>query len=208
MNLKGVLKIENPDNIYFTSDLHFNHTNIIKYCDRPFKNVSHMNEVLIQNWNKTVSSQDTVYVLGDFAYGTELEWNRLLQRLNGMKVLIMGNHDYHGSIPINKFHNIHEGFINVMIDKQLITLSHYPMLSWFQSHRGAWNLFGHWHNGLIRKIEGLEGSEDVKEYVNNEGIAYDKLRLTQYDVGVDGNNYTPIPYSVIKKIIETKTKKI
>lgn len=80
-------------NIYFTSDLHFNHYNILKYCNRPFKDVNHMNRVLIDNWNSRITPEDRVYVLGDFAMGNKSHWSRFLQALNGYKILVKGNHD-------------------------------------------------------------------------------------------------------------------
>jgi len=59
----------NPEHTFFTSDTHFNHANIIKFCDRPFKDVELMNETLIANWNRVVGLDDTVFHLGDFCLG-------------------------------------------------------------------------------------------------------------------------------------------
>lgn len=78
---------------WFTSDTHFGHQNIIKYCNRPFKDVDHMNEVLIKNWNSIVDPDDTIYHLGDFAMGPKDRWPSYIKRLNGMKLLVRGNHD-------------------------------------------------------------------------------------------------------------------
>jgi len=78
---------------FFTSDTHFGHANIIRYCDRPFKDVSHMNEAIIERWNSVVSNDDTVYHLGDVALGPWDQWDSVLTRLNGHKILIVGNHD-------------------------------------------------------------------------------------------------------------------
>lgn len=58
--------------IYFTSDLHFNHENIIKYCNRPFKNIDDMDNYLINYWNKIIRTKDIVYILGDFAFGNPI----------------------------------------------------------------------------------------------------------------------------------------
>jgi len=77
-------------------------------------------------------------------------------------------------------------------------------LSWYLSHKNSWNLFGHWHSGTVRKAEGLEGSADTEDYVREERKAYDRLRPTQYDVGTDGNEYTPVSYAQVKKIINAQ----
>ena len=79
--------------VFVTSDTHFNHTNIIRFCNRPFKNVAHMNETIISNWNRVVGPEDTVFHLGDFCLGGSAEWINVLNRLNGKKYLISGNHD-------------------------------------------------------------------------------------------------------------------
>lgn len=79
---------------YLIADTHFEHANIIQYANRPFRDVMHMNEMLIRNWNETVEEGDLVYVLGDFTLSRKLEViTNLLQRLKGRKILIMGNHD-------------------------------------------------------------------------------------------------------------------
>ncbi len=78
---------------YFISDTHFNHNNIIKYCNRPFKDIEDMNESLVTSWNEVVGPEDTVYFLGDFCLGNRNEVIKFGHRLNGHKILIMGNHD-------------------------------------------------------------------------------------------------------------------
>lgn len=61
--------------VFFTSDTHFNHTNIIRFCERPFERVDEMNEKLIDNWNSVVSPEDFVFHLGDFCLGGAAEQN-------------------------------------------------------------------------------------------------------------------------------------
>lgn len=78
---------------FFTSDTHFNHANIIRFCNRPFNDVEQMNETLIANWNRVVQPEDTVFHLGDFCLGGSVEWTKILNRLNGKIYLILGNHD-------------------------------------------------------------------------------------------------------------------
>lgn len=69
--------------VFFTSDTHFYHGNVIRFCNRPFENVEMMNETIISNWNNTVGLDDTVFHLGDFCLGGSAEWTKILDRLNG-----------------------------------------------------------------------------------------------------------------------------
>jgi calcineurin-like phosphoesterase family protein len=78
---------------WFTADTHFGHANIIRYCDRPFADVDAMREGLVQRWNSRVQSGDRVLVLGDFALGQIRETLGVLPELNGVKDLVVGNHD-------------------------------------------------------------------------------------------------------------------
>ena len=80
-------------NTFFTSDTHFGHANIIRLCNRPFKDVEEMNEKLVENWNRVVPEDGTVFHLGDFAFGGSGLWNSVIPRLNGQIYLIIGNHD-------------------------------------------------------------------------------------------------------------------
>ena len=89
--MKGVLKIEDSNKVFFTSDLHANHANIIKFCDRPWKTKEEMTEALIENWNSVVGPDDIVFNLGDFMWSSS--WNPILERLNGKIYLIWGNHE-------------------------------------------------------------------------------------------------------------------
>lgn len=80
--------------IYIISDTHFYHTNIIKYCGRPFRSCSEMNEKMISKWNGTVTSKDLVIHLGDFTvYGKSDKVAEICSRLKGKKILVRGNHD-------------------------------------------------------------------------------------------------------------------
>ena len=132
--------------VYFTSDTHFYHSNIIDFCKRPFKNVEDMNETLIENWNRVVSQDDIVFHLRDFCLGGSHEWTKILNRLNGKIYLILGNHD---------LKNIRQGYasrfeltsmqMHIEVDKQKIYLNHYPFLCYGGAYRNMWQLFGHVH---------------------------------------------------------------
>lgn len=80
--------------IFFTSDTHFGHANIIQHCERPFASVEEMTEKLIENWNACVKAGDRVYHLGDFALKLNVsEIESIVRRLHGEKFLVWGNHD-------------------------------------------------------------------------------------------------------------------
>lgn len=129
---------------WFISDTHFNHENIIKYCDRPFNNSNEMDEYIIKKWNSVVGVRDKVYHLGDFALGLSLErYKDLLNRLNGEIVLVYGNHDRKGVSFMERV-----GFKEVY--KKELQLGNYIL-----THRpkdeslipeGFINLHGHIHN--------------------------------------------------------------
>lgn len=178
-------------NTFFTSDTHFGHANIIRLCNRPFKDVEEMNEKLVENWNRVVPEDGTVFHLGDFAFGGSSVWNSIIPRLNGHINLIIGNHDRK---------NLRQGYMSyfdmvvpqlqIEIEDNSIYLNHYPFLCYGGSYRGVWQLFGHVHSGP-----------------QADGLDISRLRVllpTQYDVGVDNNNFTPISYREVKEKIESQ----
>ena len=92
-------KIKDASKVFFTSDTHFGHGNIIEFCNRPFKNAEEMDYKLIENWNKKVPHDGTVYHLGDFAWGGYEFWKNIRNQLNGNIILIKGNHDEKNMTP-------------------------------------------------------------------------------------------------------------
>ena len=183
----------NGEHTFFTSDTHFYHTNIIKYCNRPFKDVEQMNEVMIANWNRVIGTDDTVFHLGDFCLGGAAEWTKILDRLNGKIYLIMGNHD---------LKNIRQGFISrfehvamqmhIEVGKQRIYLCHFPFLCFEGWYKEVWQLFGHVHTR--------------KNNTGNDACRLQYLYPTQYDVGVDNNNFTPVSFEQVKRIINKQVE--
>lgn len=162
--------------IYFTSDLHFYHENVIQHASRPFTSVEEMDKTLIFNWNKQVKASDEVYVLGDVTmkgtgYATEA-----LQQLNGSKYLIKGNHDrFADQIAFDK--NLFEwikDYHELNYKNQRFILFHYPIEEWNHSFRGAIHLHGHQHN------------HKEYNYQNRE------KGIRRFDVGVDANAMCPV----------------
>lgn len=164
--------------IYLTSDLHFNHVNILKYepVSRPFETLEEMNEKIISNWNAVVKPEDTVYVLGDMAMGTVDASRACIERLNGKIVLIRGNHDSPKRIEMYKALGIEVHDIYYLPYKgRYFILCHFPIASEefikmvIKDNSEVVNLYGHVH------------SNAPKGYVNGT-----------YHVGMDTNNLTPI----------------
>ena len=112
---------------YFTSDTHFGHTNIIKYCNRPFKDAGEMDRHIVKVWNETVKPTDVVYHMGDVAF-TSPEWcKHIIENLNGYKILILGNHDRaEEKMKERGFQEVHQSLEIILGDNIPTNLSHYP----------------------------------------------------------------------------------
>ena len=183
-----------PENLWFTSDTHFCHENIVRFSGRPFANAAEMNEELIRRWNETVPEDGIVFHLGDFCMGGSKEWNDIMYRLHGKIYLILGNHD---------MKNIKQGFMQrfelvtqqmtIRVGGQGIILNHNPFLCYGGSYRDVWQLFGHVHSGPLSKT----------------GLDLPRLKMLfplQYDVGVDNNEYRPVSFAEVKAKIEAQVE--
>lgn len=135
-------------NIFFTSDTHWNHTNIIKYCNRPYETVEEMNEGLINNWNSQVKSNDLVFFLGDLLMGTnEKLLNALIKSINGNIILIRGNHDHYTNQQyINCGIKAVYDLLSIDLKGYKFILCHYQMQQWQDSYKGSFHLYGHEHD--------------------------------------------------------------
>lgn len=133
--------------IYFTSDLHLGHANVIRHCDRPFSSTEEMDEVLIRNWNSRVTNNDTVYILGDLMFRNQKPPEEYLRQLKGKKHLIIGNHDrdWMKKCDLSKYFLSVEKMNFLSDGKHQMTLCHYPMMSWPHVAR-CYMVFGHIHN--------------------------------------------------------------
>lgn len=170
--------------IYFSSDGHFFHQNVIRFDNRPFTNVDEMNEMLIQNWNGVVRHDDEIYYLGDFSFGNENETGRVLSRLNGRKFLILGNHDKPKLMNVFKKHfEMIEQYKTLNYKDLYFVMFHFPIEEWHWQHKGAIHLCGHRHNTHLDNV--------------NE-------KYKRYDVGVRANNYTPVSIDYIIKFVKDK----
>lgn len=191
--------------IFVTSDWHDGHAKSIEYDNRPFKDTLHMREMLIQNFNKQVPENGLTYFLGDMLAGIEV-----LKRLNGTKVLVIGNHDKLQQSAYNSGYDVVLNGAVTYIQGQRVTMSHCPLIgikreclkhipeerrkgvNWhgefknqafsFQNE-GQFHLHGHLH---CRKE-----TKDIKQIIQGR----------QMDIGVTAHNYRPVHFGVIESWI-------
>jgi calcineurin-like phosphoesterase family protein len=138
---------------FVTSDIHFGHANIMKFCpeSRAFNNdVSNMNESIVKNWNAIVGPNHHTYILGDVAFCNVEKAVELIRRLNGTKTLVVGNHDKK-LIKDEEFRSCFvkiRDYVDISVNKTKVVMFHYPIAEWDQMHRGSVHLYGHLHGGV------------------------------------------------------------
>lgn len=182
--------VEKGSKVFFTSDHHFGHANIIKYCDRPYKDVEEMDADMVLRWNSVVKEDDPVFHLGDFTLGGPEQAQKYFSQLNG-KIYILSNPWHHDKRWIkeqmdqrkyyeSKYHGVELLPPMVVLensyhknDSGCIVLCHYPIQEWDRAHYGSLHFFGHSH---------------IKAYIKS---AVD----SSFNVGVDLNKFTPMMFS-------------
>lgn len=192
------LTIEKDQHIWFTSDLHFGHRNVLRFCDRPWNDEKEMGNGLIENWNNTVGDNDIVFILGDvFWFNDSHNIKKVLSKLKGKNIYIIpGNHD-----DFKSYHRVDDDRINLCEDVvvtwitregkklQEIWLSHYPMMTWPHRENGAYQFFGHIHSKPDKK----------------EGVDQDlPLHWNQLDVGCDYWDYKPVSLEALENTIKSR----
>ncbi len=201
--------------VFFCADTHFLHSNIIRFCRRPWlkpndldasgkwistdiekQRTEEMTEGLITNWNSVVRPGDIVYFSGDFAFARAASGResvqKIIKRLNGQIQLVLGNHDKKNIIQKIKGFSWVGDMKLINVDRQAIFLSHYACRVWDQSHRGSWNLVGHSHGQL---------KESLPDNYSGGFLL---------DVGVDVPEwgYTPVSFDVVRRIMRKKADKM
>lgn len=180
--------------IYFWSDQHFYHDKVIAFSKRPFLNLEEMHKALITNYNNKVKPGDTCFFVGDFSFGTYQETKVILEQLNGIKVLVQGNHD---KLSRNQyltmgFQNVYEEIVLRLFGRRIHVI-HYPRkpskfrllfntLKYLErrvSYNGRWLIHGHTH-GTVK---------------------FNRIQRAVH-IGVDAWNYTPVSVRDIESIID------
>jgi calcineurin-like phosphoesterase family protein len=182
--------------LWFTSDEHFWHRNVIKLCNRPFSSLDNMHQELIKRFNNLVKPEDTVIHCGDFCFGSGGRAREILSQLNGKHILVIGNHDK-GAIS-----SMNAGFILVITELSLrignkkVIVKHYPYRPLF--FRRLWNKIRYPYElrYLERRPENKGGW-----LIHGHTHRKDKLLEKQINIGVDAWNYRPVSLSEIESII-------
>lgn len=181
-------------NVFFTSDFHMYHNNVLKFDHRPFEDIHEMHLALEERWNEVVGPNDIVIYLGDldFARGDDKpSVEGMMYRLNGTIHFVMGNHDKYADIKkIGKFETVND-YLEVRIKhmfpdsnsgvlkvtETLFCCMHYPIFEWNKKHHGSFHLHGHSHGNI---------------YHGDESDYYEGRRVM--DVGCMLHDYRPISY--------------
>lgn len=182
--------------MWFTSDSHFGHVNILKYCNRPFDSCKEMDETMIERWNMVVEPSDIVHHLGDFALCSNGYARSILERLNGKIYLAIGSHEktiLKGGLS-KYFEDIKESYY-IEVNGQKMFLAHHCHKAWKKSHFGVQHLFGHSHGGLdnYSETEGkildvgvdshnfyLWHDEDIQTVMEGRPLNFNDLRRKEY----------------------------
>lgn len=189
-------------NTWFTADHHFGHANIITYCNRPFYSAGEMDEAMVARWNEVVRPDDVVYHLGDLTLSKDIRYVAgILERLNGVVRLVPGGHDkwvnritsrWEGDVFSRKLQVLPPLVILPLpgqLKKVVVSLCHYPMLSWERSHHGMPHFHGHSHGGY-----GITGG-------SGDGETGGRKRGVRIDVGVDCWDFYPVHLNTLSEVI-------
>jgi calcineurin-like phosphoesterase family protein len=181
---------------FYISDIHYGHNNILCFDNRPFKDIDEMNEELVRRWNSVVTSDDIIYVLGDFFWCKSSDAQPVLDSLNGQKFLIKGNHDRTSDSKfIKKFAKVTD-YLEVDDGNKHIVLCHYPIPCFKNHYYGWYHLYGHVHSSF---------EYNMMEHIKYEMETLYTIPCNMYNVGamMPWMNYTP---RTIDEIIEGYNK--
>lgn len=156
----------------YIADLHFGHQSVINFDSRPFADVNEMDRFLIDSWNRRVTKNDQVYIVGDFAYRNEKPFSWYLKRLAGEKHLIVGNHDkklLKDEQAMGYFASA-EYQLEITDNQKHIVLSHFPLAEWSGFFGDVYQIYGHIHNrtdGAFSYMKNLDRALNAGACINN-----------------------------------------
>ena len=135
---------------YYIADPHLGHTNVLKFDNRPFKTIQEHDEIIIKNWNKRITPDDDVYILGDISWHPSGKTAEIYSRLLGKKHWIVGNHDkkYLKNVQLREQFTEITDYKELNINNRLIVLCHYPIPCFNRHYYGEYHFYGHVHNSF------------------------------------------------------------
>lgn len=191
------------DRTFFSADLHLLHKNILSFDGRPFEDLEHMSAELIRRWNETVSDKDTVYMVGDLAFGKEGVYE-LIRQLKGRKILVRGNHDdnWLKDERCRKLFAEIVDYKEVVIDGWHLVISHYPIPTYKKSYNSnSIMIYGHVHDTqdeyIIQAAQKLlwmtfEHKAQKTQSATNRTEALSQNSFLMVNVGTMHHNYAPV----------------
>lgn len=201
---------------WFTSDPHFGHDNVIKFCDRPFEDMDEMLDKIREKWNKKVRPEDQVIIVGDvFFHFKRVDAKKFLDSLNGYKILVRGNHDQKPrQMNSMGFDFVCEEMV-LYIANERVTVSHYPFRAPLWKHT-YYNV-----RHAIFKFLGIKGKswrlskrfysrrpDDKGQFlIHGHTHSKEKVRGRMIHVGMDAWKYEPVPMHEIANIISDIKRK-
>jgi len=185
--------------LYFTSDTHFGHAAVLDFCNRPFKDVRHMEEQLVKRINSRVKPTDTLVIVGDGFFTSSGQRHKILEKINGTKILVQGNHDK-GKTQIKGF-DLTVQSMDLLIAGKRVSVSHYP----FKPER--FKLRMPWWKALLCDIENLvrfyhKRLKDEGQYLIH-GHTHSRKRFEGrlLHVGCDAWDWYPVSITQIESYI-------
>ncbi len=200
--------------IFFTSDNHLGHAKSIEFTNRPFQHVKDMKDSMIRRFNSVVPENGLTYFLGDIGLVNSIGIKDFVDKLNGDKILILGNHDKaYNSMYSAGFTAVMDSF-QLTIAKERVTFSHCPLqgvyredMTRFDKAVGTYYHKDYKHDKFSFRDEGqfhIHGHLHSKK-----GIPSSAVKLSrQWDIGVDGNKYQPVSISQIESWIAFTKKRM
>ncbi len=165
--------------IWFTSDTHYFHKNILKFCPntRRGKDETEMTNILVHEWNARVGQNDLVYHLGDVSFGNEEQTRSVLWRLQGKIILIKGNHDKTALSAVcrTRFEDVRD-YMRTTIDGQDVVMFHFPIWEWDKMHRGAFHLYGHVHGNSSVPGRAMDVGVDTRPNADMAPWSWDEVK--------------------------------
>jgi len=193
---------------FFTSDWHIGHANSIKFDNRPYQDTNQMHAALIKNYNAQVPENGICYFLGDIATHSSDLTKEVISKLNGTKVIIVGNHDKNSNALYLMGFDVVLNSATIYVQGERVTMSHCPLRGVFRedvSDMNGGKEGDNWHGEHKNQAWSIEneGQFHLHGHIHSpNGGKSTKILGRQMDCGVPANKFRPVPISEIEAWID------